>query len=170
MAQFLANELTSMLEERTNENLYFINIGGGPAMDSLNALILLRKKCPELLANRRIFIKVFDIDKFGPAFGSRALAALLSNDAPLCGLDVTFEHIAYDWSNTDRLQEVMKEIDEKDITIGSSEGGLFEYGTEEIIINNLQVLKSHNSNNFTIIGSIFRDGDIPQLLREVESI
>jgi hypothetical protein len=169
-AQFLANELAPMLEKGPNTNLYFINIGGGPAMDSLNALILLNKKCPELLANRRMWIQVFDIDQLGPKFGSRALAALLSQGAPLDGLNVTFEHIPYDWANVDQLQKSIQEIDKKAIMIGSSEGGLFEYGSEEIIINNLQAVKSYCSKDFTMIGSIFSDGNIPQFLKEVNKI
>lgn len=62
--------------------LSLINIGGGPALDSINALILLRRAHPHLL-NRRISIDVLDSSRDGPFFGANALAALTAASGPL---------------------------------------------------------------------------------------
>jgi hypothetical protein len=142
-----------------------LNIGGGPAMDSLNALILIRKEQPELLATRRIGISVLDLDKAGPGFGSRAVSALCAEDAPLHGLDVTLEHIAYDWNHASKLEEFLSRFGPDDAAIGSSEGGLFEYGSDEVIAENLRVLRQSTPADFAMLGSIMRDDDIPRWIQ-----
>ena len=50
-----------------------MNIAGGPAIDCLNTLIVLRNEHPHLLEGRIIQIDVLDPDEAGPAFGKAAL-------------------------------------------------------------------------------------------------
>ena len=95
-------------------------------MDSLNALILIQKEQPGLLEGRRIYIHVLDLDAVGPSFGSRALAALRSDGAPLCGLEITLDHIVYDWTHPSDLHKIVSMFNADDVVIASSEGGLFE--------------------------------------------
>ena len=45
-------------------------------MDSLNALILMNRKRPGILADGAIEIDILDVDEAGPAFGESALVAL----------------------------------------------------------------------------------------------
>lgn len=165
MARLLADELIPMLVARDSLPIRMLNIGGGPAMDSLNALMLVRKEHPELLAQRRIGITVLDLDKAGPGFGSRAVAALCADGAPLHGLDVTFDHVAYDWTRASELPELLGRLGPDDVTVGSSEGGLFEYGSDEVILQNLRVLARGTPPDFAMVGSIMRDDDIPRWIQ-----
>jgi len=165
MARLLADELAPALTAREGAPVRMLNIGGGPAMDSLNALILIRKEHHELLAHRPVAVTVLDVDKAGPAFGSRAVAALCSEGAPLHGLDVNFEHVTYDWTKASELLESLRRLGPDDVAIGSSEGGLFEYGSDEIIAENLRVLRQDTPQDFAMVGSILRDDEIPRWIQ-----
>lgn len=147
---FLADGLEPLLAASSGVPLHFINIGGGPAMDCINALLLLRQRNPGLLA-RPITIHVCDLDAKGPGFGANAIAALQTQGASLEGLQIAFEHRAYDWNETSVLQKVITAIEPDAILAASSEGALFEYGTDEAIVANLRALHSRAS---LIAGSI----------------
>lgn len=164
MAQLIASELTPLLAVRRDCPIQMINIGGGPAMDCLNALIVIRKEHPEALEHRPIFIQVLDLDKAGPSFGARALAALLAQGGPLQGLKITLDATLYDWTQPSRLGRIIDPLNIDDILIGSSEGGLFEYGSNETIVENLNVLREHTPANFVMVGSIMREGEITRSL------
>src|SRR5262249_28304252 len=57
MATLLAETLAPRLADAAaGRSLRLVNIAGGPAMDSLNALILLRRDHPRALAGRRVWI------------------------------------------------------------------------------------------------------------------
>lgn len=49
MARLISDELAPILTARKDCSVQMLNIGGGPAMDSLNALILIQKEQPGLL-------------------------------------------------------------------------------------------------------------------------
>jgi hypothetical protein len=85
-----------VLDARPGDPLLLLNIGGGSAIDSLNALLLLHRERPGSLADRGIRIYVLDLDTAGPTFGARALAALQAEGAPLHGLDIRLTHVPYD--------------------------------------------------------------------------
>jgi hypothetical protein len=137
--------------------LHLFNIGGGTALDSLNALILVRKERPPLLA-RPIAIHVLDLDAAGPAFGARALDALRSADGPLRGLDIRFEHIAYDWASPAPLAVALERADRDGaVLVASSEGGLLEYGSDEHIAANLTVMREHAPAGFSFVGALLKD-------------
>ncbi len=140
IVRLLAEALIPILDSRPNATLRLLNIGGGPAIDSLNALIVIRKNRPALLAGRKIHIHSLDLDTFGPNFGARALTSLQAESSPLHGLDIDFTHINYNWSNSDTLREYIKSLDGENIFAASSEGALFEYGSDDDISGNLQAL------------------------------
>jgi hypothetical protein len=123
--------------------LHLVNIAGGPAIDSMNALILLRRRGADL--NRPIVIDVLDQDDAGPFFGANALAALMADGAPLAGLDVAFRHRHYDWNETASLAALLRDLNASGAVVAaSSEGGLFEYGSDDAIVANLSALRAAN--------------------------
>jgi hypothetical protein len=139
VAKLLAEALVEPLRAETTP-LHLINIAGGPALDSINVLILLAATRPELL-RRPIFIHVLDAQADGPAFGANALTALMSAEQPLHGLDITFKHQPYDWNESTTLAALVAQLKSQGaVMAASSEGGLFEYGTDEAIIANLKAL------------------------------
>jgi hypothetical protein len=166
MARLLADGLAPRLAAQARRPLHFLNIAGGPAMDSLNALILLQRERPDLLRQRPIVVRVLDGDENGPAFGARALAALQQPNAPLAGLDVVFERLAYDWSNVSGLTPAMAAAErDQALVVASSEGGLFEYGSDEAIVANLRALATAADRNLFVVGSVTRDDETIRTLK-----
>jgi hypothetical protein len=156
MARQLADAAAPVLAGRGGP-LLLVSIAGGVAADSLNALILLQKERPDLLARRPIRIVVLDVDREGPAFGERACAALTGGRGPLAGLSVDFSHVVYDWGETGALAEVLRGAAAGAVVIGSSEGGLFEYGGDEAVGANLAALRECTPADFAMVGSLIRD-------------
>jgi hypothetical protein len=166
MARLLADGLAPRLAADARRPLHFLNIAGGPAVDSLNALILLRRERPEQLAKRRIAVRVLDGDENGPAFGARALAALQAPGAPLAGLDITFEHMLYDWSDVSGLGAALEAAQSEDaLLVVSSEGGLFEYGSDQDILANLRALPKGEDRSVFVVGSVTRDDEFMTTLK-----
>jgi hypothetical protein len=93
VARLIADGVAAELAKAVAAPLHLINIAGGPAIDSLNALILLNKREASLL-RRPIVIHVLDLDDAGPFFGNNALTALKADSGPLAGLDAVFDHAA----------------------------------------------------------------------------
>lgn len=144
IARLLADALASELARTSSAPLSLVNIAGGPAIDSMNALIVLRQRDGELL-RRPIAIHVLDQDEAGPAFGRNALAALMQDGGPLAGLDVAFHHHRYDWNETTPLARLLGELNSfGSVVAASSEGGLFEYGDDAAVIANLKALRAGN--------------------------
>ena len=142
VANLLAELLTPLLLADSSRPLYLLNIAGGPAMDSLNALILLKRDHPQALVDRRVVVCVLDRDAAGPAFGARALAALSAPGAPLHRTNVELRHVTYDWSKPADLAPVLAAANRDNALIAaSSEGGLFDYGSDEEVIGNLEMLR-----------------------------
>jgi hypothetical protein len=163
MARLLVEGLAGELEARPRAPLHFLDIAGGPAVDCLNALILLQKTRPELLAGRQVTTHVLDLDADGPAFGQRALEAFQAPGAPLYGLDLRFEVVPYHWSNPEVLTGLIASFEEG-IFACSSEGGLFEYGTDDEIVANLRALKGARHRVATVVGSVTRAGKLREAL------
>ena len=140
IARLLADGLLCSLLAQPRRPLCLINVGGGVASDSWNALIHLQAEI-STLADRAIVIAVIDIDDDGPAFGARAMHALRAPAAPLGGLDVSFRHFKYDWSAADRLRQTFTDLNTAEALCAiSSEGGLFEYGSDTEIMANLNAM------------------------------
>jgi len=143
VATLLADGLAPELTNAGSVQLHLVNIAGGPAIDSMNALILLRRRGADL--NRPIVIDVLDQDDAGPFFGANALAALMADGAPLAGLDVAFRHRHYDWNETASLAALLRDLNASGAVVAaSSEGGLFEYGSDDAIVANLTALRVAN--------------------------
>jgi hypothetical protein len=140
--------------------LCFVNIAGGPAADSWNALLIVRAERPDLLAGRRIVIAVLDPDSEGPGFGARALDRLRDAGGPLADVDVTFRHRPLAWSDAAALRTEVEALGAGDaFCAASSEGGLFEYGSDEEIVNALATLAEGTAGDAIVVGSVTREGD-----------
>jgi hypothetical protein len=148
--------LIPQLTQWPEKNLCFINIGGGTASDSINTLILLLKKNPSLLKTRKIEINVLDMDTFGPGFGNNCIESLKTPDQYFHHLDISFRYMKYNWNDPSGMEGLLTE--RKDwVTLCSSEGGLFEYGTNEDIISNLNLLYDRTGDDVKIAGSLIKD-------------
>jgi hypothetical protein len=168
IARLLADGLAADLADAEGTPLHLINIGGGPAIDSLNALILLRREQPARL-QRPIAIHVLDGDEAGPAFGANALAALQAEGRPLAGLPIGFHYYPYDWNQPAPLEKLLRELTASPAVIAaSSEGGLFEYGSDEAIVGNLHAL--HSAGVKLVAGSVTKDDEARRRRRAVSKI
>ena len=128
----------------------------GQQATAINALFLIQKENPALLKNRTIEINVLDIDTYGPAFADRCIAALKAPGNRFNDLNISFRHIHYDWNSTEKLEELLSERKEW-LQICSSEGGLFEYCSDEVIIQNLNTIYNNSSDDIVIAGSLLHD-------------
>ncbi|MBI5008940.1 MAG: hypothetical protein HZB98_04695, partial [Bacteroidia bacterium] len=151
-----AEALRPLLIKSPGKNLCFINIAGGAASDSINALFLIQNDNPGLLKTRKIEINVLDIDSFGPSFADRSITALKESDGRFKGLDISLKHIYYDWNQTEKLSELLSERKEW-IQICASEGGLFEYCSDEVITSNLETIHRQSNDDVVIAGSLLHD-------------
>lgn len=161
MARFLADGLAKILSGDPTRPIVFINIAGGPAPDTWNALIHMQAAHPHLLADREIRLAVLDLDHQGPAFGRSALEALCADSGPLSGVKIQHRHLRYDWTETERLPEILSALNaDKSACAISSEGGLFEYGSDEEIVANLRQLRAATPPDAFIAGTVTRDGEV----------
>jgi hypothetical protein len=153
-----ANALVPRLMTSPEQELCLINIAGGAAADSINTLILVLEENQSLLKNRKIEINVFDIDIDSPGFAGRCIEALKAPGSHFHGLDISFNHIKYNWVDTGDLIDILAK--KRDcILIGTSEGGLFEYAGDEEIINNLDALYNNSPADMQFTGSVIHDID-----------
>jgi hypothetical protein len=151
-----AKAMISLLMRSHEKDICFINIAGGAASDSINTLFLILQENPSLLKNRKIEINILDIDTYGPAFAERCLTALKAPGARFSDLSISFRHIHYDWQSTGKLEELLTERKEW-VQICSSEGGLFEYASDEVIVKNLNALYNNSTEDIIFAGSLLRD-------------
>jgi len=156
ISKIQAESLIPLLEKNPGRNLCFVNIAGGSAADSINTLFLTGKENRELLRNRKIEINVLDTDSFGPAFAEKSIEALKQPGGKFAGLDVSFRHIHYDWNDPEKLSGILP-LRKDWIQVISSEGGLFEYCSDEIIKRNLSVLSALSAGDAFIAGSLLHD-------------
>lgn len=158
VSRLLAEGLASHLRAAPFAPLAILDIAGGPSADSLNALVLLT---PDgLLDGRTAEIVAYDLDSDGPAFGQRLLAALTTG--PLAGRAVRFRHVAGSWDDAAALGAVLDTIPAGAVVAATSEGGLFEYGTDQAIVGALRVLAPRCP---VVTGSVTRDDKLDALLR-----
>jgi hypothetical protein len=161
MAMLLADGLLPICVNEPQRPIRLINIAGGAASDSWNALICLRARDAGLLEGREIVIAVLDVAEDGPAFGMRAIEALRAPEAPLSGLNLAVAHLAYEWSGVGRLRGALEELDAAQaICAVSSEGGLFEYGTDGEIVSNLICIHTGTAADAFVVGSVTRDCEV----------
>jgi hypothetical protein len=97
----------------------------------------------------------------GAFVGANALTALKAEGGPLQGLDAVFTHRSYNWNEPVVLAELMRELASQGALIAaSSEGALFEYGSDDAIISNLKALKAGGSGAIAVAGSVTKDDAI----------
>lgn len=162
--------LKSLLKDNPARTLCLINIGGGAASDSINTLILLQHEEPSLLEKRRIEIHILEIDPLSPAFALRCVDALQGPGQIFSNLDIAAYHHMYDWEHPQILEDILQGH-EGSILFCSSEGGLFEYGRDEDIRSNLEILHRLAPEDTRVISDIFHDHDTvdPTLIAMAET-
>ena len=159
LARLQAEHLAACLPRTPGRGACFLNIAGGTAIDSLNALIVARTQCPGLLDGRPVEVHVLDPDTDGAAFGSRALAALAAAGGPLEGVAATLTRHDYDWRTPERLRTLLAHVaGNSPLVVCSSEGGLFEYGTDHDVSANLSVLREILPDDGLVAGTVLLDG------------
>lgn len=161
MAKMLAEGMARVSSAVGGRKVCLVNIGGGAGADSWNALLCLRAERADLLEEREIEIGLLDVDTRGPEFGKRAMEALCEPEAPLSGLDVKFQYLSYEWSDAGRMGTALEGLDADEAACGiSSEGGLFEYGSDEEIVANLKALHAGTAEDAFVVGSVTREGAV----------
>ncbi len=166
MAELMAERLKPVLGANPGRPLHFINIAGGPAMDSLNALILLNKMSFGVLLKREIVIHVLDLEPEGARFGEAALTALQGEDGPLKGLGAQWVWDAYNWNDTKMLEAALQSLPKDAVVAVSSEGGLFDYGSNSAIEANLSCLREFGQTEMFAVVSLSRPDGPGQLMRQ----
>ncbi len=162
----MADALGPLLQAQPGRPLHLINIAGGPAMDSINALLVLHSEQPRLLADRAVHIHVLDIEASGAAFGQRALSALMSEGGPLKGVRADLQRQRYDWANSRTLASLVEDWGLARSIVGcSSEGGLFEYGDDDTVVANLEALRDLLPAETCAVGSVSKDGPCRQAMQ-----
>jgi hypothetical protein len=156
ICQMQAALLNPLLIKYPIKKLCLLNIAGGAASDSINTLILLHREDSNLLKRRQIEIHILDIDNLSPAFALRCIEELKKSPYHFSGLDITVYQEFYNWECSKNLQKLLHGNRDSLISI-SSEGGLFEYGRDEDILSNLDMLYNLTPSETPIIADIFHD-------------
>ncbi|WP_438435244.1 hypothetical protein [Gorillibacterium sp. sgz500922] len=151
-----AGILLPQLKQFPERNLCFFSIAGGSGADSINTLILVQEADPSLLRGRKIEIHLLDIDPYGPAFAKRCIDVMKQPGERFHGLDISVHPTPYDWSQPEALQK--KSADRSGwIQLCSSEGGLFEYGSDADIAANLNRFHANSPADARVTGSLIFD-------------
>ena len=167
MAHLAAAALEALLPGRPGAPILMLNIAGGPGMDSLNALIVLRGSHPELLEHRPIVIRILDIDAAGPALGARALDALQGAGGPLEGLRVDFQRVPFDWTRPEGLRaQGSSGVGSLPVLAVFSEGGLFDYASDDQVLAVLEQLPPPTDRGGFLAGSVSRGDGAARILNE----
>jgi len=100
-------------------------------------------------------------------------------DGPLHGLAIQLQHTPFDWSRPSELGEILGTPDgapgslpagehgtAAGIIAGSSEGGLFEYASDEQVVSSLRELADHSPADAFFTGSLSRGDGRARLLNE----
>ncbi|WP_416799054.1 hypothetical protein [Ciceribacter azotifigens] len=135
-------------------SLRLLAIGGGTAVEALNALIILKGDAGTTIPN--VAVDVLDIEDTGILLGKAVLAALCETKGPLVGIAATMTFVPYSWDQPSSLASALH--DRKiggEYVLASSEGALFEYGSDRAVIANLSLLREAGA--IPIAGSVIRD-------------
>lgn len=156
--RLMVDELARQLDADEQRPVSFINIGGGPAADTVNTLLAIQARDPALLSSRRIDILVLDVDERGPAFGARVIDALQRPGRPLWNIVVSFTAMKCDWRDQDVAALVRAVVEHGAFAVVSSEGGVFEYGDDDTVIANLESVHAATAEDAIVVGSVTRQG------------
>src|SRR5262249_10142117 len=134
-----------------------------PSADSWNTLIKLRHAGTSF-GSRTLNVTVLDVDEQGPAFGERAFEVLQTADAPLAGVVILFKHWRYNWEAFHELKGILESADlKRSVCAASSEGGLFEYGSDDDIVGNLTALHEMTPGDAIVVGSACRESELTRI-------
>jgi len=158
MTQLLADGLTPTLRDARDRPLALVNLAAGVAADGWNALIMLRGA--GVLEQRSVSIVAFDREEAGSTFARCALETLGAQGAPLAGVNVAFRHAQYDWSDGDQLRSLLQDLPGAALCAVSSEGGLFEYASDDAVVANLRALHEGTASETIVVGSATREGNL----------
>jgi hypothetical protein len=161
VASLLAEGLAPQLVGHSRP-LAILEIAGGPSADALNALLDLARQ--GLLADRSVRVLVYDLDTEGPGFAANMLSALKTS--PLAGIDVSLSHAPGNWSDAAAFARLLAGVPEGTVIAATSEGGLFEYGSDSDITGILAALAARDA---IVTGSVTRDAEINHLMRRHSS-
>jgi hypothetical protein len=135
-------------------------------MDSLNALLLVHRDHPPLLDGRTVHIHVLDVDAAGPTFGARALRALTEKGKPLGGVTARLRYHPYDWTHPEALETLVADWERHDAVVAcSSEGALFDYGADGVVVGNLEVMRRLFPEETAVVGSFARSTELSRALQ-----
>lgn len=169
VARFLADGVQPALEARPGRPLRLVNIGGGPSIDSLNALILLHRR--GALAGRQIQVLTLDLEPAGASFGAAALAALKAPGGALHGVDASLTRKPYDWTRPEHLRELLAGVQEGDAAVGaSSEGALLEYAEDAHVEANLTALREATPSGTVFAGTATSDAELATMNQRASAI
>lgn len=147
--------------------LNIVSIAGGTAIECLNALIVVHSTNPALLAGRPVTIHVFDPDASAAAFGSRALQELLAPGGRMHGVSARLAHVPYDWRRPRDLRDAVVQLSAQSPLLAlSSEGGLFEYGSDDEIGANLAAVREAASPDTAFVATVLRDNEVGRAMRD----
>lgn len=169
VARFLADGVQPALEARPGHPLRLVNIGGGPSIDSLDALILLHRR--GALASRQVQVLTLDLEPAGASFGARALAALQAPGGALHGVDASLTRQPYDWTRPEQLRELLAGVREGDAVVGaSSEGALLEYAADAHVEANLVALREATPDGAVFAGTATSDGEVATMNQRMSNV
>ncbi len=168
LARALVDGLGPALEARPAARLQLLSLGGGVAIECLNALLLLHDESPQWLARRLVVVHSLDLDGAAPRFGARALEALRAGGGPLGGVSVSYEYAPYDWGDAASLSVVLARVSAGDsIVAGAAAGSLLEYAPDAAIDANLRALRAETPRDFFLVGSVLRDEPVPRAIQRL---
>lgn len=131
-----------------------LSIGGGTAVEALNAFIVLKGDCRDGIP--KFEVVVLDVEDEGFLLGRAALAALCEPRGPLAGVNASMTFVPYSWERPLCLASALNDREMRgEFVLASSEGALFEYGSDTAIITNLEILR--DGGQIPIAGSVIRD-------------
>lgn len=151
-----ADVLAPILASHTGMRLCLINIAGGAAPDTINTLRLVQRRDLNLLRDRRIEIRLLEIDTIGPHFAEKSLAVLREAGGDFEKLDLDFRFHHGSWADENAWKGILKDRG-RDIILATSEGGLFEYGRDGEIRAVLEILAGCPCLSMGIAGSCLLD-------------
>lgn len=127
-----------MSTRRGVSSFRLVSLGGGTAIELLNALLIYVKRLgPQALPP--IEIAVLDIDSEGSVFGATALGALQEPGGPLAEIKASLAFHEYSWTEPSSFRGTAARWgSDGACMIISSEGALFEYGSDAIVEANLR--------------------------------
>jgi hypothetical protein len=85
---------------------------------------------------------------------------------PLRDRDIALNHIPGNWSDRAALAQLVNGLPGDAVVAATSEGGLFEYGSDGDIVGVLEALGSRVN---IVTGSVTRDGELNKLMRREAS-